>query len=149
MEPKYYFGSNDKYYIDEHLIGVNDSLELDSNQIMAYLTLTKKNGKKKNTKILVELRVEGEVKIDYKGKTYKTPSDFPDGLKKLIKSGCVDRSKCTEVHNNNWFEVYIYVNGNYSGYSEVVDGGWKSHGDVFGFLLDCAYKYIEDFLENE
>ena len=138
-----------KFYFNQALIGVNDSLELDSYQNMADLTLTWEKNNRKAKKINVQLRVEGEVRIKYKGDIYTQTQDFPEGLMKIIKSGRVGRSKCTEILNNNWFEVYIYVNGVWAGVSDVVDGGWKSPGDVFDFLLDCANDYIRDYLENE
>ena len=138
-----------KFYYTPVLIGVNDSLELDSGECLADLSFKYENDKGKTKKIRVELRVEGEVRIEYKGEIYTQTQDFPEELMKLIKSGRIARSKHAVIHNNNWFEVFIYVGGKWTGVSDIVDGGWNSPGDVFDFLLACADEYIKYYLENE
>ena len=95
-----------KQYID--LTNVNDSMELDSNQVIAELV---------TGNIHITLEVRGDVKVFYdeynEGKDatwpfYKYPSEFPDGLAELIHRDkeWFDNEK-VYVAENNWFELFV------------------------------------------
>ena len=85
--------------------GITDSILLASGQEILAGTA---NG------LSVNVVVCGEVRIDYKGKEYNNPDDFPAGLKRYLR-------RCKNIHlidssdknaptilNNNWYESRIY-----------------------------------------
>lgn len=82
------------------------------------------------------LEVRGSVWVDYKGDYYDDPSDFPKGLKQIIRAGGLFSSEDVYVSDNNWFEVLVYCNGDYVGGDVVdVEPSWNSVKDLLtGFV---------------
>ena len=114
-------------YVDS-LFNINDSMELDSGQSLAELTMGD---------ITVEIRVEGYVRVVYEGQTYKCASQFPDELREMFHDGTwkdLDE-EVLFIDNNNWFEIFLYERGEYR-YSDVVDGGWKNPVELFKEMYD-------------
>jgi len=91
-----------------------DSMLFDSGEQIAYMSY--ESGE---WLINVSLEVCGEVRVEYKGESYRYPSEFPDELREKIKNdmwwelyapsgeGNDETEQLLYVDNNNWFE-YIY-----------------------------------------
>ena len=81
----------------EDLTDINDSLllESDTTLIATYEDRTKE--------LYVAYTVRGEVKIGYKGNTYRYPQDFPDELTEMIRNGTLYDSEDVYIDFNNWF----------------------------------------------
>ncbi len=123
------------FYYDEDLVGAIDSMEFDSEQSVAELTIND---------IVVELRVVGDVRVVFNDDSWRTPSQFPDELKEIIRKGTLGTDERVYVDMNNWFEMFIYKNDEWTGWSDVVDGGWKSGGEIFDTLLEYGKTYLEE-----
>lgn len=120
-----------KCYID--LTDINDSMELDSRQIVAELT---------DGEYSASLEVNGEVRVTYNGTTYKCASQMPEELIKMFHNG--NFYKDVYVDMNNWFEVFIDKNGKWTGYSDVCDCEGMNPTEIEGFLKDCIDVYIKE-----
>lgn len=128
------------FYYDEDLIGIKDSLELDSGQIVAELEFDD---------LLVRLLTAGDVRVVFNDDVFKTPSQFPDELKELIRNGKLYDDKRVYVDMSNWFELRLFYKMededgyDWTGWADVVDGDeeWKSAGDIFDTLMDYANEY--------
>lgn len=66
-------------------------------------------GQKCGKDIFVRLNVCGNVKVNYKGDTYRYPSTFPEGLREMIhiNPNTWDTLPDIEVVDQNWFEYQI------------------------------------------
>ena len=139
------------FTIADFLLGINDSMELDSGQIVATL---------ETSDLLVEIRVEGYVRVVFNDEVYKASSQMPQELIDLFHNGGEEYEKALEdgrlyIDDNNWFESFIYYkNPNYKSkdkesakwlfddaWCDVLDGGWKSETDVINTLLELAKEY--------
>lgn len=139
------------FSVEEFLFGVNDSMELDSGQVVADLEVDD---------LLVEIRVEGYVRVVFDDQTYKAASQMPEELIDLFHNGGEEYEKAVEsgrlyIDDNNWFESFVYYkNPDYNpkskqsvkwlcddAWCDVLDGGWENEADVFSFLLDLAKEY--------
>lgn len=78
---------------------LKDSMQLDSGEVVAVLL---KDG------LLAELRVEGDVKVDFAGERYYHASDMPEEMIKAFADPESDVASRMNVLNNNWFETYVY-----------------------------------------
>ena len=127
-----------KFFYEEALIGVHDSMELDSERDLAHLIW--------NDKIAVEIAVEGEVRVAFNGEIYHYPSGFPDELLELFHKGKASSNKRVEVINNNWFELYVYEKKGdewvFAGVNDIIDGDFKSAGDIYDTLNEYLQEYI-------
>ena len=113
---------------------IKDSMQIDSGEIIA--TLTKGDLK-------VTFEVVGDVKVEFRGDIFRTPSDFPTELKDLILTDeLYFINNAVQIHNNNWFEAFM-EGPNYFD-SVVVDLEKASIGDLFSQALE-----LMEFLENE
>lgn len=115
-----------------------DALLFDSSTNIAHMTC-----EVKNYIIDIDLTVCGEVNVEYKGVDYKSPSEFPKGLKKIIKNhytGVQNMIGFCYVKDNNWFE-FLY---------EVKNKSDKKHCYSGGILFeDNLYKYNQEELKEE
>lgn len=59
--------------------------------------------------VYLSLMCYGEVNIDYKGKRYKNPNDYPKEITDYLlgKTDKIDDSFC--VSDNNWFVVEVFI----------------------------------------
>ncbi len=147
------------FTIADFLIGINDSMELDSGQVVATL---------KTSDLLVEIRVEGYVRVVFNDVVYKASSQMPQELIDLFHNGGEEYEKALEdgrlyIDDNNWFESFIYYkNPNYNpkekdsikwlcdnARCEVLDGDWESDTDVINTLLELAKEYKKAMVEEK
>ena len=120
---------------------VTDSLLLDSGQEILSGTV---NG------ITVSVRVCGDVDIDWKGQSYRRPSEFPEDLKKVIRKGTLDNDKRAYVINNNWFEVIVEDESGQHMQEDVIDLDLSTMNEEEGrtLLLDIIKDYLADHPEK-
>ena len=102
-----------RLYVDTS--DIVDTLQLDSDtEICAYYD--------NNKGISSSVFIKGEVRVTYKGETYKTPSEFPEELKKLIKKDREwENNDDVYVSENNWAELYVYDEADEILDSEIID----------------------------
>lgn len=99
----------------------------------------------------IALTVCGTINIEYKGVNYKSPSKFPEELKKIIKNhvlGIQNMKEFCYVNDSNWFEFLYEVKHENDSYSD----GFVLNKDLFKcnkeklkeeFLIVCEnIKYI-------
>ena len=103
--------------------------------------------------VFVWLEVRGEVRVTYKGETYRTPTEFPDELKALIREHAHDWDVYSPsgegndeedgnifVGNNNWFEFIVNVEDEpeNDGFVCEIDLSTASADDVLKEMLKVA-----------
>ena len=119
----------------EDLSDINDSMELESGQVIAELCSQYHK---------VELLVAGEVRVVYKDDVYKSISQMPEELVRLFHDEKAWLNKDVYIDNNNWFEVVIYEdNGKWTGYGEVVDCEGMNPEEIETLLKECLKDYLE------
>ena len=120
---------------EEDLSQYTDSMLYDSDTTIAHIECAAADG----TSVEMDLMVRGHVKVEYNGCTYKTPSDFPERLKKLIRKfpNKWDLHRNIFISENNWFE-YIYT---------VTQNG-ESYSDGIMFEKDLSKYSVEDLREE-
>lgn len=129
---------------DIDLEKIRTSMQLDSGQQVAWLEVGSYE---------VSLEVRGDVWVIFNpdpdgsyedGETYKTPSDFPEGLKKFFseEENAADLPNVYVV-NNNWFEIFVSKDGAWTGWSDMVDAEGMDPKNLFGMLYDTYKEYIE------
>lgn len=110
------------------LENINDSLLLDSNEHIATLNI---DGRR------YELFTRGEVRVEYDGVVYRTPSEFPEPLKQAIRDGRTE--DVAYIGNNNWFEIFeCDKDGNLTDMSEIVDVENHTAGMVLSIMQAFA-----------
>lgn len=112
-----------EFTLYEDMEKVKDSMQFDSGTVICAL---------KDDDLTAEIVVRGEVRVDWcpsgdftdgQVEEYRTPSEFPEPLKKIIAQGYPDeidleendiqsefswtRDKRVCIGNNNWFEVFV------------------------------------------
>lgn len=101
------------FEINGKLKDYTDSLLFDSGTEVASATF-EDNG----LEINIILKICGDVRVLYKDIVYKSPSEFPEELKELIKKG--EPNDDLYIDSNNWFE---FICGETEGvYCEWEDG---------------------------
>lgn len=93
-----------KYWVnpDINMESIKDSMQLDSRQTICTLTDNQNNQ--------VSLECLGDVKIIWNGEVFRTPSSFPNELKKLIAENDLwYQDKHLEIIESNYFDVAISV----------------------------------------
>ena len=115
-----------KCYIS--LRNINDSMELDSGQVIAELTTDTH---------LMSLEVCGDVRVHFDGDVFKCASQMPKELLKIIHDGEAFDNDRVNVIDNNWFELFLY---------EKDGKGWKWTG--ISDLWDCE-GYTKKELKEE
>lgn len=134
------------------LSDINTSMELDSAQELARLY---------DGDMFATLDVRGDVRVNYEGKLYKTPSRFPEKLKKLFHDGKADSKHGVEIAYNNWFELFVWKivkddKGNekldFTGLSNVVDAEGMTPDEIREMLAegikDCRAAIAEQEAEK-
>lgn len=126
---------------EEDRKGVTDSLLLDSGQEILSGTV---NG------ITASVRVCGDVDIDWKGQSYRRPSEFPEDLKIVIRKGALGNDKRAYVINNNWFEVIVEDESGQHLQEDVIDLDLSTMSEEEGrtLLLDIVEDYLADHPEK-
>ena len=125
-------------YID--LTNINDSMELDSGQVIAELKIGRWH---------LSLEVRGEVRVTYNpdengsyenGVVYRWASYFPKKLLRMFHDGETADAKNVYVDENNWFELFVEKDGK-SVNSEVVDAEGCGPQELFGMLVEAYKEY--------
>lgn len=119
---------------DENLSQYTDSMLFESN-----LNIASMNYESKGCKVILDLMTRGEVNVDYKGVTYRSPLEFPEDLKEIIKTKpyWFNDTEDLYIDANNWFE-YIY---------DITING-KTYSDGIMFETDLS-KYSVEELKTE
>lgn len=75
-----------------------ESLEFDSGTVICRM---------ESSSGICEIKVIGEVSVEYNGVIYDTPSKFPVDLMHIINKSQFYFNNCrAKVHRQNWFEIY-------------------------------------------
>ena len=140
--------------VADFLTEINDSMELDSGQVVATL---------ETNDLLIEIRVEGYVRVVFNNEVYKASSQFPKELLELFHNGKAYNDERVYIDDNNWFEVAIFTkNPDYNPNKktesvkwlydnrcdDVIDADWKDDADVVKTLMDY-YKSFKEMLAEE
>ena len=101
----------------------------------------------------VSIEVVGEVNVEYKGETYRHASDFPRELLNAFKDDLsaqaifLGLADDIYIHQNNWYEVFIYDDeGNWcDSYVEDYLPDWTLEGvkDYFVSVIEDYYDYLD------
>ena len=85
----------------------------------------------------LRIEVKGEVRVTYKGVTYRTPSEFPEELKKIIRENPFDIEANGDVYigNENWFEMFVI--GHENEYFDTVDIENLTDEQLKAVCVDC------------
>lgn len=121
-------------YVPEWVLDIRDSMQLDSGIEVACL-----KARRDGHDYVLSVVVEGEVRVNYDGSTYRHANQMPrelleyfGGAKEAVGNHEVD------VRDNNWFEEVIWVDGvEFS--SEVSDIDFSSYAtveDIISALLE-------------
>ena len=123
----------------EDLTNIQDSMLIDSDTEIARLTLDDSVVK------YATLEVRGDVNITYGGENYRTPSEFPEELKEVIRKNpnCWD-TECSGIFvgNNNWFEAFLWDENNQYLTSDCVDAENLSADSIKEMLLGYAEEFF-------
>lgn len=109
-------------FIPDWILGIKDSMQLDSDQEVCSITV-----EYKNKKIEARVLVVGEVKVIYNDDMYKASSQFPQELLDYFAGKRPELEDEVEVENNNWFELIV---------NDVLDNG------------AAGKEYYEDFVDD-
>lgn len=126
----------------EDLTNIPDSMLIDSDTEIARLTLDDFVVK------YATLEVRGDVIVTFKGERYRTPSEFPEELKELIRN---DPNfwdpECSGVYvvNNNWFKAFLWDENNQYLTSDYVDAENLSADSIKEMLLGYAEEYKDQY----
>lgn len=124
------------------LVGITDSLLLDSCKEYASL---------KCGHITASLQVRGDVRVVFRGEAYRTPSEFPEELKAIIRGGAYDGSHEDElfIDDNNWFEVFVVKDGS-NVFSDIAESLDECTEDaVFSTLRSFLQTYWDEYAPYE
>lgn len=134
-----------KFYVnrDVDLSTIHDSMEIDSDTVLALLQCG-------DTEIALE--VVGEVMVRFNkdggdpvdGECYGSPSEFPEELLTLIKTGDIWYNPSVNVTLNNWFEMMCEdrSTGRFDSYV-VDDAERKKIPEQFEMLYDSLAWFME------
>lgn len=128
---------------DIDMTNIVDSLQLDSGTEIAALYTP--NG-------YAVIEVQGEVKILFNengpaedGDWYRYPSEFPETLKEIIKSGSLSNDERAYVDANNWFEIFFYQDDtDCIPVSDCTDCEGETPEQIFGSMLDFINQCNKD-----
>lgn len=130
---------------NENLKQYIDSMLFDSDETIATLDY-----EIENYKISIDLMIRGEVRVDYKGVRYRTPSEFPNELKEIIKNDPHWTAGSDELYvdMNNWFEYIYDCSCDDCEWSDGVmfesDLSTYSEADLFKEMYELAIEIMED-----
>lgn len=127
-----------KNFID--LTNINDSMELDSGSVIAEL---------KKDNYMLELRVCGEVRVNFKDERYACASAMPEKLLRLFHNGKAYEDDRVSVIDNNWFEVFLYEWKDdmwvWTGSSDVWDCEGYDEQGLRGEMEDMLDEWVSNF----
>lgn len=115
-----------------------DSMLLDSGQYVATL---KYKGFEAN------IRVCGEVDVEYEGSDYKAACQMPEELLAKFRDNSAYSDPDVNIIDNNWFEVFIDKDDKWTGYSEVIDMD-STENDIQWSLMYIIDYYINEYESN-
>ena len=125
-----------EYFQNIDLSDIHDSMELESNRLVASI---------KTRTDMIDICVNGDVRVLYKGVIYKTQCQFPEELMQMFHNGTAYTNPDVEVINNNWFEVIHYRKKgrkwDWSGDCDVLD-------DIEGMTPDKILKTLLCYLND-
>ncbi len=67
------------------------------------------------------VRTQGDVRLVWKGESYRNRSSFPDDLVKALQDGSFHNHPEAYTDMNNWYELSVYDPNNNCVYSDFVD----------------------------
>lgn len=98
-----------KFECEADVSRYTDSLLFDSGETICSMNASDEFG----DSFQLDICVTGEVNVSYKEETYTKPSEFPEELKELIRTGEANRNPDVYIGNNNWFEITFSVKDRY------------------------------------
>lgn len=129
------------------LKNIKDSMELDSDPVdLAYLknTILTRSGKK--ITVDASVRVQGDVRVRFKGQWYRNASSMPEELIQCYHDGSDPAMIDPDyyVDNNNWFEQFVRITDEgglviYEDSSVIDDVSGMKEG-----LADSLAEYLND-----
>lgn len=123
-----------RFYLDEDLTNVTDSMEFDSGTEIATLSFGDSE---------CSIMVCGEVRVTYKDEVYRQPSEFPEELKEIIRAGHVFDHEDVYVGNNNWFAIQFRDGTEWDPDDNVVDVEGLSKQEIFSLMWDALSSHLE------
>ena len=123
-----------RFYLDEDLTNVTDSMEFDSGTEIATLSFGDSEA---------SIMVCGEVRVTFKDELYRKPSEFPEELKEIIRAGHVFDHEDVYVGNNNWFAIQFRDGTEWDPNDDVVDVEGLSKQEVFSLMWDALSSHLE------
>ena len=123
-----------RFYLDEDLTNVTDSMEFDSGTEIATLSFGDSEA---------SIMVCGEVRVTFKDELYRKPSEFPEELKEIIRAGHVFDHENVYVGNNNWFAIQFRDGTEWDPNDDVVDVEGLSKQEVFSLMWDALSSHLE------
>ena len=123
-----------RFYLDEDLTNVTDSMEFDSGTEIATLSFGDSEA---------SIMVCGEVRVTIKDELYRKPSEFPEELKEIIRAGHVFDHEDVYVGNNNWFAIQFRDGTEWDPNDDVVDVEGLSKQEVFSLMWDALSSHLE------
>lgn len=129
-----------------NLENINDSMELDSGQVVAQLKMKDEESGKD---ITVTLEVQGHVKVYYKDGMYKCASQMPEELIKLFHDGYESETEHDlSVIENNWFEIYI-EEPDQCLHSDVAYPEGMNRFELLAMMIDVYKDYFNDYEQSK
>lgn len=123
-----------RFYLDEDLTNVTDSMEFDSGTEIATLSFGDSEA---------SIMVCGEVRVTFKDELYRKPSEFPEELKEIIRAGHVFDHEDVYVGNNNWFAIQFRDGTEWDPNDDVVDVEGLSKQEIFSLMWDALSSHLE------
>ena len=128
-------------YDKELLPSIGDSMCFDSGFVAISARVL--NGKDMYD---VVIKATGHVKVLYGEEVYKCASLMPDALRKMFIDGSINEAagKEVEICENNWWETYIYKNGENKDafYFEGVPSDFKNEEEIEQYVLETLESYF-------
>lgn len=123
---------------DPNLAQYTDSMLYPSEHTIAHMT-----GEVYDTRFDIYLSTRGSVSVEFQGKVYTNPSEFPEELKERIRTKPYewDNDEDVCVKDNNWFEYIIYCDSVNEG-SICEDVASQSADGIRAEMLNLARKFI-------
>lgn len=115
------------------LPNLHDSMQLDSGITVASLSVGN---------VEIDIRVCGDVRVYYKGERYAHAHAMPSELLEKFKNGTADNDPDISIEMNNWFESFIYIDGQHAG-GDVVDVDGETPVSLFSSMYDMYLEITE------
>lgn len=123
---------NPTYAVIVPMENIKSSLEIDSDTEIAFVQDKDGNG--------ATIMTKGAVAVDFNGRRYCKPSEFPMALRHAIHNGTLDKAEA--VSDENWFEIFPLHDGWMADTgSEVVD--------IEGMTTDQITTVLDEFCQRK